>query len=138
MRLGSRVQNARTPIQNRGKSFHKEGRNNTRAQLERPVPKKLAQAGAAKHSSLPLRRAENLYFCFPLICRASFLYLKMFSKERRFWLRAISNVKVKLQNGAPEPTENELAVFRSAIREHLITVFYQIIIQLNIHNLLQI
>ena len=33
-------------------------------------------------------------------------------QERRFWLRAISNVKVKLQNGAPEPTQNELAVFR--------------------------
>lgn len=36
--------------------------------------------------------------------------------ERKLWLRAISNVKVKLQNCAPDPTEEELQHYRKAIR----------------------
>mmetsp|Transcript_1710 Transcript_1710/g.3762 ORF Transcript_1710/g.3762 Transcript_1710/m.3762 type:complete len:500 (-) Transcript_1710:212-1711(-) len=39
--------------------------------------------------------------------------------ERKLWLRAISNVKVKLQNRAPGPTAEELGSYRQAIREHI-------------------
>jgi len=39
--------------------------------------------------------------------------------ERKLWLRAISNVKVKLQNRAPSPSQEELQQYRSAIREHV-------------------
>jgi len=39
--------------------------------------------------------------------------------ERKLWLRAISNVRVKLQNAAPDPTEMELRGFRAAIQDHL-------------------
>merc|ERR1711862_349534 len=39
--------------------------------------------------------------------------------ERKLWLRAISNVKVKLQNRAPEPTEDELEHYRISIREQI-------------------
>jgi len=39
--------------------------------------------------------------------------------ERKLWLRAISNVKVKLQNRAPAPDEEELQQYRGAIREHI-------------------
>mmetsp|Transcript_60876 Transcript_60876/g.156908 ORF Transcript_60876/g.156908 Transcript_60876/m.156908 type:complete len:444 (-) Transcript_60876:82-1413(-) len=39
--------------------------------------------------------------------------------ERKLWLRAISNVKVKLQNRAPAPTEEELGQYRVAIAEHI-------------------
>eukprot|EP00928_Gymnodinium_smaydae_P014799 TRINITY_DN15437_c0_g5_i2.p1 TRINITY_DN15437_c0_g5~~TRINITY_DN15437_c0_g5_i2.p1 ORF type:complete len:272 (+),score=43.38 TRINITY_DN15437_c0_g5_i2:175-990(+) len=39
--------------------------------------------------------------------------------ERRLWLRAISNLKVKLQNRAPSPTEEELHHYRLAIQEHV-------------------
>lgn len=39
--------------------------------------------------------------------------------ERKLWLRAISNVRVKLQNSAPDPNEEELRGFRAAIKEHL-------------------
>eukprot|EP00439_Symbiodinium_sp_Y106_P013875 s5569_g1.t8 len=42
--------------------------------------------------------------------------------ERKLWLRAISNVRVKLQNRAPDPTEEELTSFRTAIKEHLSTI----------------
>jgi len=42
--------------------------------------------------------------------------------ERKLWLRAISNVRVKLQNRAPNPCEEELASFRAAIKEHLLTI----------------
>merc|ERR1712151_577465 len=41
--------------------------------------------------------------------------------ERKLWLRAISNVKVKLQNRAPSPTGEELRQYRSAIKEHIKT-----------------
>lgn len=37
--------------------------------------------------------------------------------ERKLWLRAISNVRVKLQNCAPDPTDEELSHYRKSIRE---------------------
>lgn len=42
--------------------------------------------------------------------------------ERKLWLRAISNIKVKLQNHAPAPTREELRHYRLAIKEHLDTI----------------
>ncbi|CAE8606528.1 unnamed protein product [Polarella glacialis] len=39
--------------------------------------------------------------------------------ERKLWLRAISNVKVKVQNEAPNPTEEELKAYRSEIHAHI-------------------
>uniref|UniRef100_A0A7S4SRK6 PH domain-containing protein n=1 Tax=Alexandrium monilatum TaxID=311494 RepID=A0A7S4SRK6_9DINO len=41
--------------------------------------------------------------------------------ERKLWLRAISNVKVKLQNRAPSPTCEELRQYRGAIKEYIRT-----------------
>ncbi|CAJ1423355.1 unnamed protein product, partial [Effrenium voratum] len=38
--------------------------------------------------------------------------------ERKLWLRALSNIKVKLQNGAPEPDDEGLRQYRVAILEH--------------------
>ncbi|CAK0904001.1 unnamed protein product, partial [Prorocentrum cordatum] len=37
--------------------------------------------------------------------------------ERKLWLRAISNVKVKLQNKAPSPNEEERQHYREAIKD---------------------
>lgn len=42
--------------------------------------------------------------------------------ERKLWLRAISNVKVKLQNHAPTPTWEELRHYRLAIKEYIGTI----------------
>ena len=42
--------------------------------------------------------------------------------ERKLWLRAISNIKVKLANAAPSPSVAELRHFREAIKEHLIEI----------------
>merc|ERR1719203_1564039 len=39
--------------------------------------------------------------------------------ERKLWLRALSNVKVKIQNRAPDPSNEELEHYRSSIREHI-------------------
>jgi len=39
--------------------------------------------------------------------------------ERKLWLRALSNLKVKLQNKAPEPSADEIWHYRMAIREHI-------------------
>eukprot|EP00404_Azadinium_spinosum_P021626 CAMPEP_0180621866 /NCGR_PEP_ID=MMETSP1037_2-20121125/35378_1 /TAXON_ID=632150 /ORGANISM="Azadinium spinosum, Strain 3D9" /LENGTH=169 /DNA_ID=CAMNT_0022642073 /DNA_START=307 /DNA_END=812 /DNA_ORIENTATION=- len=39
--------------------------------------------------------------------------------ERKLWLRTLSNVKVKIQNRAPDPDEEELRHFRAAIRENV-------------------
>jgi len=39
--------------------------------------------------------------------------------ERRLWLRALSNIKVKLQNEAPTPSAEELSVYRRAIEDQL-------------------
>lgn len=40
-------------------------------------------------------------------------------QERQVWLRALSNVKVKLANGAPDPSPTDLEAFREAVRERL-------------------
>lgn len=42
--------------------------------------------------------------------------------ERKLWLRALSNVKVKIQNRAPEPTLEDIQHFREAIREHIFSI----------------
>jgi len=42
--------------------------------------------------------------------------------ERKLWLRAISNVKVKLQNRAPSPSGEDLKHYRMAIKEHISTI----------------
>lgn len=42
--------------------------------------------------------------------------------ERKLWLRAISNVKVKLQNRAPTPSGEDLQHYRMAIKEHIATI----------------
>jgi len=42
--------------------------------------------------------------------------------ERKLWLRAISNVKVKLQNKAPSPSAEEIQHYRLAIKEHIDTI----------------
>jgi len=42
--------------------------------------------------------------------------------ERKLWLRAISNVKVKLQNRAPSPSDEDLQHYRMAIKEHIQTI----------------
>jgi hypothetical protein len=42
--------------------------------------------------------------------------------ERKLWLRAISNVKVKLQNRAPSPSCEDLKHYRMAIKEHISTI----------------
>ncbi|CAJ1385844.1 unnamed protein product [Effrenium voratum] len=39
--------------------------------------------------------------------------------ERKLWLRAISNIKVKLQNSAPAPSREDLAHYREAIEEQV-------------------
>jgi len=39
--------------------------------------------------------------------------------ERKLWLRALSNVKVKIQNRAPDPSPEELEHYRTSIREHI-------------------
>jgi len=39
--------------------------------------------------------------------------------ERKLWLRAISNLKVKLQNHAPTPNAEDLKNYRVAIKEHI-------------------
>eukprot|EP00927_Polykrikos_kofoidii_P050001 TRINITY_DN43967_c0_g1_i1.p1 TRINITY_DN43967_c0_g1~~TRINITY_DN43967_c0_g1_i1.p1 ORF type:complete len:1039 (-),score=147.87 TRINITY_DN43967_c0_g1_i1:33-3149(-) len=39
--------------------------------------------------------------------------------ERRLWLRAVSNVKVKLRHRAPSPTSDDMRHFRNAIKEHI-------------------
>lgn len=42
--------------------------------------------------------------------------------EKDLWLRAVSNIKVKLMFDAPDPTIEELEVFRSAILERIETL----------------
>jgi hypothetical protein len=42
--------------------------------------------------------------------------------ERKLWLRALSNVKVKIQNKAPQPTDDELQYYRDSIREHILAM----------------
>lgn len=40
--------------------------------------------------------------------------------EKELWLRAVSNIKVKLMFDAPEPTNEEIAVFRAAVLERIV------------------
>lgn len=40
-------------------------------------------------------------------------------QEKEVWIRALSNIKVKLLFQAPEPTEQDLEVFRGAVRERV-------------------
>merc|ERR1740138_75886 len=42
--------------------------------------------------------------------------------ERKLWLRAILNLKVKLQNHAPTPGREDLRNYRLAIKEHIGTL----------------
>eukprot|EP00930_Biecheleria_cincta_P048305 TRINITY_DN33643_c0_g1_i1.p1 TRINITY_DN33643_c0_g1~~TRINITY_DN33643_c0_g1_i1.p1 ORF type:complete len:395 (+),score=68.94 TRINITY_DN33643_c0_g1_i1:78-1262(+) len=39
--------------------------------------------------------------------------------ERKVWIRAISNIKVKLSNNAPPPDDEELIQYREAVKDHL-------------------
>jgi len=39
--------------------------------------------------------------------------------EKELWLRAVSNIKVKLMFDAPDPTAEEMSIFRDAIQERL-------------------
>lgn len=39
--------------------------------------------------------------------------------EKDLWLRAVSNIKVKLMFEAPDPTAEELAIFRGAVEERI-------------------
>lgn len=39
--------------------------------------------------------------------------------EKDLWLRAVSNIKVKLMFEAPDPTAEELAIFRGAVQERI-------------------
>merc|ERR1711920_184512 len=54
--------------------------------------------------------------CFIVDCHH---FASQTPSERKLWLRALSNVKVKIQNRAPDPTEEELDHYRSSIREHI-------------------
>lgn len=54
--------------------------------------------------------------CFVVDCHH---FASQTPSERKLWLRALSNVKVKIQNHAPEPTEEELQHYRDSIREHI-------------------
>merc|ERR1712217_9049 len=40
-------------------------------------------------------------------------------EEKDLWLRAVSNIKVKLMFDAPDPTDEELGVFRAAVHERI-------------------
>lgn len=54
--------------------------------------------------------------CFVIDCHH---FASQIPSERKLWLRALSNVKVKIQNRAPEPDEEELRYYRDSIREHI-------------------
>merc|ERR1711920_734270 len=57
--------------------------------------------------------------CFIVDCHH---FASQTPSERKLWLRALSNVKVKIQNKAPDPTEEELEYYRSSIREHIVAL----------------
>eukprot|EP00931_Biecheleriopsis_adriatica_P121003 TRINITY_DN96096_c0_g1_i1.p1 TRINITY_DN96096_c0_g1~~TRINITY_DN96096_c0_g1_i1.p1 ORF type:complete len:399 (-),score=71.23 TRINITY_DN96096_c0_g1_i1:49-1245(-) len=42
--------------------------------------------------------------------------------ERKLWMRAISNLKVKLANKAPSPDDEEIENYREAVMDHLHTI----------------
>lgn len=41
-------------------------------------------------------------------------------EEKELWLRAVSNIKVKLMFDAPDPTAEELQIFRAAVQERVV------------------
>merc|ERR1712050_75633 len=57
--------------------------------------------------------------CFIVDCHH---FASQTPSERKLWLRALSNVKVKIQNRAPEPTANEIEHYRVSIQEHITAV----------------
>jgi len=46
-------------------------------------------------------------------------YCARTQEEKQLWLRAVSNIKVKLMFDAPDPTRDDLVTFRSAVLERL-------------------
>lgn len=54
--------------------------------------------------------------CFIVDCHH---FASQTPSERKLWLRALSNVKVKIQSQAPEPSEEELRHYRTSIRENI-------------------
>jgi len=40
-------------------------------------------------------------------------------EEKELWVRAVSNIKVKLMFDAPDPTDEELQIFRAAVNERI-------------------
>lgn len=54
--------------------------------------------------------------CFIVDCHH---FASQTPSERKLWLRALSNVKVKIQNHSPPPTDEELQHYRDGIREHI-------------------
>jgi len=54
--------------------------------------------------------------CFIVDCHH---FASQTPSERKLWLRALSNVKVKIQSQAPEPTEEELQHYRTSIRDNI-------------------
>jgi hypothetical protein len=57
--------------------------------------------------------------CFVVDCHH---FASQTPTERKLWLRALSNVKVKIQNHAPDPDDSELAHFRDSIRESIYAI----------------
>merc|ERR1712151_1344210 len=57
--------------------------------------------------------------CFIVDCHH---FASQTPSERKLWLRALSNVKVKIQNRAPEPSAEELMYYRLSIREHIVAL----------------
>mmetsp|Transcript_23294 Transcript_23294/g.51163 ORF Transcript_23294/g.51163 Transcript_23294/m.51163 type:complete len:503 (-) Transcript_23294:139-1647(-) len=50
------------------------------------------------------------------------LFCARTEEERELWLRAVSNIKVKLMFDAPDPTPEDLEVFRSSVYERIETM----------------
>merc|ERR1712226_710118 len=57
--------------------------------------------------------------CFIVDCHH---FASQTPSERKLWLRALSNVKVKIQSRAPNPDAEELAHYRDSIREHILAI----------------
>jgi len=72
--------------------------------------------------------------CF---CIEDHIFSSRTLSERKLWLRAISNVKVKIQNRAPSPSKEDLKNYRRAINEHLDTLMERVELPLSMDPLLQ-
>merc|ERR1719428_1625544 len=57
--------------------------------------------------------------------------------EQKLWLRAISNLKVKLHHVAPDPSPEQIAYFRSAIMEQIEQIGPSLEVQVTGDSLLQ-